>query len=187
MAMLTTRFIDRPITYDGSQLKSHWIYDSFEILGPALVAFTGPCQVASAAMVDKVDAHHGLHIYSESMLHFIGEIFDLDLTKAILWQRLLIGRIGCTIEHLTKIPILRSGNDLFDGPHKLSVAIATLSPVSTLIHVGTNIISRNTPVPTKGLADYGIEPARFAATLLEEMREEWAQVATARSKVCGVR
>ena len=183
---LAAKFIDYPITYDGSQLRSHWIYDSCEILGPALVAFIGPCHVQTSAMVDKMDARKNLHIFSESMLHFIGEIFDLDLTKMILWQRLLVSLIGCEIERQTGKTILRSGNDLFDGPHKLSVAIATLSPVSSLLHVGINIISRNTPVPTQGVADYKIDPVPFANIILEQLRSEWTGVKIARVKVRGV-
>ncbi|MBI2346914.1 MAG: DUF366 family protein, partial [Deltaproteobacteria bacterium] len=78
------------------------------------------------------------------------------------------------------------GNDLFEGTAKLSVSIATASPISTLMHTGINILSTNTPVMTKGLHDYGIDPAPFATKVMARYAEEIAGVVHARAKVRGV-
>lgn len=178
------KLIDQKIDYDGSQLTPHWIYKTFGLLGDTLVAFRGRCDVPVARLVDLVDAKEDRPILSEEMLHFIGEFFETDLTKTILLERLLVSLAQQEIVFRSKKPfIVRGGNDLYDGDAKLSVAIATASPVSTLIHFGINISSKGTPVKTKGLNDYGIDPVPFAQALLESFRNEVATVAEARSKV----
>jgi hypothetical protein len=65
------------------------------------------------------------------------------------------------------------------------VSIASVSPVSALIHAGINISSRSTPVPTRGLADYGIEPAAFAKEVLAGYSAECEGLLRARCKVRG--
>jgi uncharacterized protein len=77
----------------------------------------------------------------------------------------------------------RSGDDLFVGDHKLSVSIATVSPVSTLIHLGINIDPAGAPVAAVGLDDLGIEPTRFAKDLLLGFVSETGSVQNARCKV----
>ena len=47
-----------------------------------------------------------------------------------------------------KLPT-RKGDDLFLGEGKLSVSIATASPVSTLIHLGVNEDASGAPVTTQ--------------------------------------
>lgn len=184
------QFINKKINYDGSQLRSHWIYNTTQILGDAVAAFCGKCDVSPEFMVDLVDKNARCRIYSEEMLHFIIECFDMDLEKAILHQRLfvtdvkdeLILRIGSRNNS-----IIRRGNDLFDGPAKLNVSIATVSPVSSLIHVGINISSKNTPVKTKGLKDYKINPRIFAEDVMKRYVSEIEGVAESRCKVKGVK
>ena len=180
------KFIDQPIHYDGSQLAPHWIYQTFDLPGNTAVAFLGGCNVLPERMVDLADRKAGYRIFSESMLHLIAEFFDTDLTRTILLQRLLVSLAQQEIMFRGKCFLIRAGNDLFEGDEKLSVSVATASPVSTLIHFGVNISSKNTPVKTKGLADYGIEPAVFARTLLETFKHEVESLAVARSKVKAV-
>ena len=79
--------------------------------------------------------------------------------------------------------VRRDGADLYDGSHKLTVSVASVSPVSALIHAGINISSHNTPVPTRGLADYGIEAREFAEDLLAAYSEECASAYRSRCKV----
>lgn len=184
---MQTKFIDQKIDYDGSQLAPHWIYKTFGLLGDAVVSFQGRCDVRLDKMVDQVDVKENQPIFSEEMLHFVGEFFDTDLTKTILLERLLVSLAQQEIVFRSKKQtIVRGGNDLYDGDAKLSVAIATASPVSTLIHFGINISSKGTPVKTKGLNDYGIEPIPFAQALLESFRNELATLMEARSKVKAV-
>ena len=185
--MIKIHWISEPRNYDGSQLSSHWIYENFNLLGEALVAFRGACDVPITKMVDLADVKDNKPIWSQDMLHFIGEFFRFDLEKTILAERLLVSLAQQEIIFRTKnVALVRGGNDLYDEGAKLSVAIATVSPVSTLIHFGINISSEGTPVKTKGLNDYGIEVEPFAKALLESFKNELATVVEARSKVRAV-
>jgi hypothetical protein len=180
-------FSDKPTDYDGTQLASHWIFRNFNLQGDAAVAFIGGCDVKLEKMCDLADVRDGKPIFSKSMLHVIAEFFDSDLTRTILMQRLLVSLAQQEIIFRTGKPaIVRGGNDLFEDGAKLSVSIATASPVSTLIHFGINIESEGTPVKTKGLADYKIDPPDFARALLESFRDEVLTVTQARAKVRAV-
>lgn len=77
------RFIQERIDYTGKQLRSHWIYENFEIPGDAIVAFRGTA-VVDKYLVDMVDLSKKEYIYSEDMLHFIVEHFSFDLEKLLL-------------------------------------------------------------------------------------------------------
>ena len=124
-------------------------------------------------------------IYSEQMLHFLIEHFQVDLPQMVLRQRLLTAQVH---EYLRSqgVNLRRDGDDLYDGDFKLSVSIATVSPVSGLIHFGLNISSANTPVPTRGLNDYGLEWQTVARDLLEIYRAESAGIQNACVKVLWV-
>lgn len=181
--MLHTYFVDTPLAYSGSELSSHWIYRSFGLQGDALAIFAGPCEVKLSEMVDLADVQANAPIYSEHMLHIIIEHFQADLRSMILRQRLLTAQVKDLLEANGIRGIRRSGDDLYDGEHKLSVSIATVSPVSGLIHFGINISSQNTPVLTKGLNDYGLNWKSFAQSLAESYAEEEAGLQTALVKV----
>lgn len=184
---MKVHWLEQKIGYDGGQLVSHWIYKNFGILGNALVAFRGKTHVPLEKMVDQVDVRKNRPIHSEEMLHFIGEFFGSNLEKTILLERLLVSLAQQEIVFRTKCPtIIRGGNDLYDGEAKLSVAIATLTPVSTVMHFGINISSKNTPVKTKGLNDYGIEVEPFARALLESFLNEVLSFEEAKAKVRAV-
>jgi len=183
---MNTAWIEKEICYDGTQLKSHWIYNQAGVLGDCIAGFIGPADVPITNMVDLVDVKNNDPIYSKSMLHFIIEHFDSGLNLAIARQRLLVAIAAEELKsHSTAI--VRSGNDLYDGDKKLSVSIATVSPVSTLIHFAINIKSDGTPVPTKGLADYKIEPKSFAKNILTRYSAEIKSMNEARCKVRPVK
>lgn len=180
-------FVDTKITYDGGQLCSLWAYKNFRLQGDSIVAFLGPCHVQLTEMVDQEDVLDGAFIYSENMVHFIIEHFDLDLEKAVTRQRLLIAIMRDLLQELGSIPALqRKGDDLYLGTRKASVSIATLSPVSTMIHAAVNISSHNTPVPTIGLADLSVDPVVFAQQVIESYQQEVESIYMARCKVRGV-
>ena len=170
--------------YDGSQLCSGWIQTTCGLQGDAMVSFCGRADVPIENMVDLEDVARNAPIFSEAMLHFIVEIFDRDLEKMVLRQRLLIAIIET---ELKRYPICqkieRSGDDLFDGRAKLSVSIATCSPRSCLIHTGLNISSRNTPLLTKGMADYDIDPKSLAEKIMRRFAQEMAGIKNACTKV----
>jgi hypothetical protein len=193
MSSLSTKWIDQEIPYTGVELRSHFIYERFDLLGDALVAFAGPCRVDLPQMVDLEDVKQKRPIASEKMLHFLGEFFGMDLNRLVLQQRLLIAifyeelmkrTVGAGLKPAPTIR--RTGDDLYDGDAKLSVSIATLSPVSGLIHAGINISSRNTPVLTKGLKDYGIDPRDFTHAVLKAFTSEMESAWRATCKVRGV-
>lgn len=176
---------EEEIKYDGSQLASLWAFRNFKIQGESIIAFFGECDVNLDHMVDLADVLNNDTIYSEKMVHFIIEHFEMDLEKSIMRQRMLI----CIIKELIEqkgIKLLRKGDDLYFENKKLSVSIATLSPVSTLIHVGINISSNNTPVPTISLTDLQINHHEFANEVLTHYTAEIESIKLARCKVRGV-
>jgi hypothetical protein len=180
-------YIEYPITYNGTQLSSLWAYRNFRVQGDSIVAFRGGCHVELTEMVDVQDVLEGAFIHSEEMLHFIVEHFDLDLDKAVLRQRLLVAIAGEEILRQTGASLTRRGDDLFLGDRKLSVSIATLSPVSSLIHLGLNLRSDGTPVPTVSLPELGIREARrFAEAIAANYLNEVESMRKARCKVRGV-
>ncbi|MGB9791059.1 MAG: DUF366 family protein [Thermacetogeniaceae bacterium] len=179
-------YLKQELAYDGTQLCSHFAYRNFGILGDVIFAFQGPCRVGLGEMVDLEDVRDGLFIYSPRMLSFIVEHFKADLEEAVLRQRLLVALAAELLRSLSpqaKEGLVRRGDDLFLDGRKLSVSIATVSPVSSLIHFGINVLTEGTPVPTAGLAELGVEPADFAERLMDAYVEECAGIEKARCKV----
>ncbi len=181
---MKTLFLDKKIDYNGSQLRSSWIRKTSGIKNDAMVAFIGGCNVLPEFMVDLEDKAAGCEIFSEEMLHFIIEHAEIDLEKMILRQRLLASIVIQAInKERPDISLIRSGNDIYDRDSKLNVSIATTSPVSGLIHFGINVSSENTPVKTKSLNDYQLNPKTFALNVMKEYKQELDGVEHARGKV----
>ena len=187
-------FIEEEIKYIGSQLSPHWIYKNFNLLGDAIVAFTGEMDVKITEMVDIEDVISDSPIYSKKMVSFIIEQFGITMQECVLRQRFLICII---IEELKKIigdkyKITRSGDDIFvniNGKEKkLSVSIATKSITSGLIHTGLNIDPTGAPVDACGLTtDLGItEIKEFAKNVMKRYIEEDTEITEAACKVRGV-
>lgn len=182
------------ITYDGSQLHSHWAYLEHDVKGNSVVAFRGPCRVGERDLVDVEDRKKRQEIYSEDMTHFIIELFDSDLDRTMIIQRMFMCIIKEAIEELMpQIIVDRRGDDLYieiegegEEDRKLSVSVATASPVSTLIHAGVNVVSSNTPVPTLGLADMEISVDDFIIMVLQNFINEMKDIDETRSKISGV-
>ena len=187
MFSIQTQFIEKEIPYTGSELRSHFIYDQFNLLGDAIVSFAGPCKVDLSEMVDLEDVKLKKPIYSEKMIHFLVEHFEVSLKQIVSFQRILVVLIFEELLRRTKnLSLHRKGDDLFDGDAKLTVSIATLTPVSGVSHTGINISSKNTPVLTKGLEDYQIDPKNFAETILRAYAAELSSISKAVCKVRGV-
>lgn len=186
---MLVRVEEKEIKYDGRQLSSLWAFRNFGLQGDSIVCFRGGCQVELTEMVDLADVRANAPIYSEDMLHFIIEHFDMDLEKAVVRQRLFIAIIKDCLNRQAKVDLIRKGDDLYCGERKLSVSIATASPVSTLIHTGLNVSSRNTPVPTIGLLDMGWhseEILKLGQAIARAYQEETGGIRLARCKVRGV-
>lgn len=184
--MIQTRYLEERIKYTGKELRSHFAYRDFDIEGDSIIAFCGVCDVATPDLVDLADAKAQDDIYSDDMLHFIAEFFDNDLEKTILKQRLLMAIIKEEIRLRSDAKVIRIGDDIFEGDHKVTVSIATVTPVSTMIHAGVNILSDFAPVKVKGLNDFGIETIPFANSVLHKFKVELQGVRVARCKVRGV-
>jgi hypothetical protein len=181
---MKTKYIEQTICYTGEQLRSNYAYTEFDIIGDSMIAFCGPCDVSPDYMVDLKDLKDRASIYSESMVHFIIEYHDMDLEKAVLRQLMLATIVCETLNHeQAGICTRRCGSDLFHGDAKMSVSIATLTPLSSLIHFGINISSENTPVKTKGLKDFGIDPQEFARSVMKKYCEMQSGISIARCKV----
>lgn len=186
-------WIDHTIPYTGDALANHWIYRNFGILGDAIVAFTGPCDVTADRMVDLEDVLNNDSIYSRQMLHFIFEMFNLPLREGVLIQRLFSAIMQQKLnDRLGENAIERAGDDLFyKGTKKLSVSICTLSPTSILIHAGLNIEAEGAPVEAAGLAtDLGLERediVMLAKSCMRSLTDEWKDIRNSCCKVRAVR
>ncbi len=184
-------FIDQTITYDGTQLASLWAFRNYGLQGDSIISFRGPCRVLLTEMVDLEDVRRNAPIFSTDMLHFIIEHFDLDLEKTVVRQRLLIAMIKDAIQQSSAGVILcRCGDDLFLGERKLSVSIATLTPVSTMIHTGLNVSCKDVPVPAVGLKELGlddVEVAQLGRMVSSLYAKEFEEIRMARCKVRGVK
>jgi hypothetical protein len=184
---MKTVFHPDELAYTGHQLRSHWIYETFGVQGDAIAAFRGPCRVELSEMVDRADVLAGEDIRAAEMLHLIAEHFDRDLTRAVLRQRLLICMIAERLRLAPEMPApRRDGDDLYVDERKLTVSIATVSPVSTLIHVGINVDAEGAPVAACGLGEWAIEVDRLAEDLLTAYANEAEDIYLATCKVRGV-
>lgn len=180
-------FIEKEQTYTGEQLRSLWAYTVHDVRGDSIVAFIGPCDVKPDLICDMADAKEAAVIRSAKMLHFIVEHFDRDLEKAVLRQRLLMAIVRDIVnERLGRNAVRRSGDDLYDGGRKLSVSIATVSPVSTMIHTGLNIDPSGAPVPAVGLLEYGLDVRALAEDVMRNYVGEIDSMDWAMRKVRGV-
>lgn len=170
------------MTYDGRQLAPHWIYRKTGRLGDALVAFEGPADVSLDHMVDLEDVAKRAPIASARMLHFVGEWFKDSLEVGVLLQHLFMNEV---YEELLErgLAVRRRGNDLYFDERKLSVSIATRSPVSVLMHAAVNVVSTGAPVPTSNLTELGVAPRPFAEAVLARFARDYAIWQTARVKV----
>ncbi|MBN2027070.1 MAG: DUF366 family protein [Actinobacteria bacterium] len=186
----------KKITYDGTQLHSLYAYYEHDVQGNSIVAFRGPCRVEVENLVDMEDRKNRDEIISEEMAHFIIELFDSDLDRTVVVQRLFLCVVKDVIEGLKpELFISRIGDDLFieveaeegeEENRKLTVCVATASPVSTMIHMGINVSSENTPVPTLGLEDLGVPVDEFILKVLQGYINEMKGIEQARCKVKGV-
>jgi hypothetical protein len=181
---MRTHWIDDPTTYDGSQLRAHWILSRTGIVGDAAVGFRGACRVCDDEMADLADLD-GPGIAGDDMVHVVWESFAaVDLLLAVHRQRLLAAQAAECLARLAPwCAILRDGDDLWIGDGKLSISIATVSPVSALVHFAVNATRGGAPVRTSALADLGVDPAAFGRDLLARVGEEQHSIAEARAKV----
>ena len=185
--MIETRILDGRIDYTGEQLRSHFVRNVSGVTTDGIVAFRGACAVTGASLVDLEDAEQRSSIIAEEMLHFIGEHFECSLREANLRLRLFVCILGEVIAAAApQAALTRKGDDLYVGDRKLTVAIATLSPVSAVFHCGVNIDPGGAPVPAVGLVELGLDWKEVASSVMERYVEECASMDSAVRKVRGV-
>lgn len=180
------KFLENKMTYDGSQLRSLYTYLNHKILGDSFLAWIGPCQIPKDKIVDGEDLLAGEKIEGSMMLHFMIEFFPSNLLLGVTLQRLLASQVHDEILSQTSLlpsQIRRDGDDVFIENKKLSISIATSSPVSTLIHFAMNLSNEGTPVETASFEDLNISAQSFADTLAPQFIEEFNQVFIATKKV----
>ena len=181
---MKVHWIEAPTAYDGSQLRAHWILQHCGIVGDALVAFRGPCRVAMEEIADLADID-GPGIAAFDMIHFVWESFaEPGLLLAVHRQRLLSAQAAEVLRTMAPAAIVqRRGDDLWVGPGKLSISIATVTPVSSLIHFAVNASQGGAPVTIAALSELAVDGYQFAVNLLARAAEEQASIGDARAKV----
>jgi len=179
---LAVKYLKEEINYDGSQLSPHWIYKNFGIMGDAVVAFIGSCDVSNAYMADIEDLRANDSIKADKMVHFIIELFRVDAFTSVAIQSAFMSEIqGVLLDK--KIPVIKEGDDLYIGRGKLSISIASVSLVSSLIHIGINITNEGTPVETSALSDFKIDTDHFVNAVLNRLNNEYSRMLMAVTKV----
>lgn len=182
---MKTCWLEKNICYTGKELSSLWIAEHAGTSDDAIVSFVGPADVPIEHMVDLEDVAASRPIWSANMLHLLIRHNNCPLNLAVTRGRLLVTIVADLLrEH--KVNVLRRGDDLFDGEKKLSVSIAAPSPTSSCIHFAINIESGGTPVPTKGLADYNIDPKTFGLALMKRYDVELQSLHHATTKVRSI-
>ena len=180
---MKSKWIEEKFVYDGSQLRSLFAFETYGLQGDSIVAWLGPCDVLREKIVDVEDLRAGESIAGALMLHFLVELFGQSLTATIAFQRLLVASVRETLGG----SVVRKGDDLFLGDGKLSISIATVSPVSGMVHLALNVTNEGTPVKTSCLSELGIDPFEFAGLVLKNASEEWQELVLASQKVRWVK
>jgi hypothetical protein len=139
-------------------------------------------------MVDGEDLLAKALIQGDEMLHFIIEIFDRDLFSGVTLQRLFAAIAKDYLESkaiggLCSQKLSRKGDDIYLNDQKLSISIATKSPVSTLVHFAMNVTNKGTPVKTLSLEDLELDSDDVAADLMVLFKTEYISMMTATQKV----
>ena len=147
-------WVEEAFPYTGAELRSHWLRERFGLAGDAIVGFVGPCSIRPEHVIDMDERISGEPIAAQSMLHMICEHFQVSLPEMVVRQRLLSAIwLEALKEKGTESAqeLTRDGDDLYLGCRKLSVSIATVSPVSALCHFGLNVTKAGVPVPAASL------------------------------------
>ncbi|MES3038074.1 MAG: DUF366 family protein [Bdellovibrionota bacterium] len=186
---MKSKLLKEKFKYDGTQLRSLYAYMNYGLLGNSIIAWEGACNVSFEHMVDGEDLLAEAKIAGSHMLHFIVEVFNYDLMGAVPLQRLLASTVKEVLEQTSpvlqdkKSTLIRKGDDIFLKDHKLSISIATSSPVSRLIHFAVNVSNKGTPVKTLSLDDLKIKPTSLAKEVLSRFSEEVESMIEATQKV----
>ena len=180
------------IEYDGSQLSPLWAYTNFDVQGDSIISFRGPCNVSEEFMVDMEDRRKHAAISSPDMLHFIIEKFSVGINEIVLVERLLATVITELLRDIIdeEADVEREYDNIYAAAPgqkeraKLNVSVATVSPISGLVHFGLNITGEGTPVEAVGLEELGVgDINKFAVDVARLLIDEVKNVGIDASKV----
>jgi len=175
---------EEKITYDGRQLSSHFAYRQYGVMGDVIVGFCGPADVRISEMVDLEDVREVAPIASDEMVHFLIEMFEVGLGQMVWVQRLFVLLIfEALVKRVPADRLLRDGDDIFYDGRKLSVSIATVSPVSGLVHTALNVKKTGAPIPIACLEEMGIDARLLAQEVMEAFCAEVEGIHLAKTKV----
>lgn len=179
------KWLDEKMNYDGSQLRPLFSYLEKGMAGASVLGFRGACDVSFANMIDGEDLVSQSRIAGQEMLHVLVEFFHQNLFSAVVLQRLIADITRNLVLESTggKVQMLRRGDDLYVDDRKFSISIATVSPVSQMLHFAVNITQEGTPVKTCALNDFGIDPQKFGPELLKRIALEFDDILAATEKV----
>lgn len=185
---MQTRFIEKNFPYDGTQLRSLFAYLEHGVLGPSIVSWCGACSISFEHMVDGEDLLEKAVIQGDQMLHFIVEVFDRDLFSGVMLQRMFASIAKDYLQEkadssLGGKALHRSGDDIYLEDRKLSISIATRSPVSVMVHFAMNVTNKGTPVKTLSLEDLKLDPRKVSEDLMALFKKEFESVLIATQKV----
>lgn len=184
---MKTLFLDKKIKYTGEQLKPLVNYLQHGLLGNSVVSWIGPCAVHPEHMIDGEDLRAQEVIAADEMVHFVFELFDVDLKAGVFLQRLMAEMVRSYLFEKSKNPmaqkIFRKGDDLYFENKKLNISIATTSANSCLIHFAVNSQETGAPVPILSLKDLTIDSQAFAKEMLKFLQHEIIDVLEACQKV----
>jgi len=192
---MKSQFVEKEFAYDGTQLRSLFGYLDHRIMGDSIVSWVGSCDISFEHMVDGEDLLEESLIAGGRMVHFIIEKFHTSLIAGVALQRLFASICQDILREKARISmpqpevttLRREGDDIFYADGKMSISIATLSPVSCLIHFAINCSNKGTPVKTASLQDLGINEAVFARLAMERFVAEIHSIEEATTKVKWVR
>ncbi|MCX7675623.1 MAG: DUF366 family protein [Bdellovibrionaceae bacterium] len=178
--LLETKFLSAVCeVYDGSQLEVGRNFRQHGLLGSSVIAWIGPCDVAREHMIDGEDWREKKAIQADKMLHFVGELFHVDIVAGILLTRLMASQLAEIVKGIgdSRGSFIRKGDDVYssDGK-KLNVSIVTQKGHRVLFHFGINVGAQGAPVPVLGLEDLGISAPQFAAQMLYWVKAEWEDI-----------
>lgn len=184
-------FIEKEFPYDGTQLRSLFGYLEHRLQGDSVVSWIGACSVSFEHMVDGEDFLAEETIAGDRMVHFIIEKFHTPLLAGVALQRLFASICHDVLREKLSPDVAallrRDGDDLFFGDGKLTISIATVSPVSALIHFAINCTNDGTPVQTASLEDLSVDPRTFAGLVMARWVREVQGIEEATVKVRPVK
>jgi uncharacterized protein len=184
---MKTLFLKNKIKYTGEQLKPLTNYLEHGLLGNSIVAWIGPCDVKIEHMIDGEDLRAKELIAADEMVHFVLELYDVNLKAGVILQRLIAeitrSYISQKSQNAKAQQLDRRGDDLFFKNQKLNISIATLSAQSCLIHFAVNHLATGAPVPILCLAELDVQAEEFAQDMLKLISSEVQDVLDASFKV----